>query len=410
MENLLFGRKELNYEDLLVDRNDHPETPLDAEEIPEIREEEMKEQARIRFIELIKTGELLAELEKIMPPAECKKAAHVLSSADIGPKVKFVLLKAELVSFIVPLMEKPDPENAFAWYIKGAALADLEKHEEAIACYDTAIRMDPRNAEVWNSEGVSLEILGRYEQAVKCHDKAIEINPRNADAWSNKGVALMGLKKYKEAVECYDRATEIDPKFTEAWGGKGLALGHLGRYRDAIKCEDKALEICPTLEPAKRVKETCMKKLIAELVEVLNHKDKDVRYRAAEVLGMIGSDAKGAVPALIETLKDRDKKMRSHAAQALGNISPAAIPALHRVSEEDKDEGVRRHAREAVVKLLITDAKGKKESSGRLGAVLNAIAEQDEVQREAAEIQKMTRKGVIGIVSTLVKNLLKENL
>src|SRR5262245_6283433 len=70
---------------------------------------------------------------------------------------------------------------------------------------------------------------------------------------------------------------------------------------------------------------------VPELIEALKDDDWQVRNQAAEVLGVIGPDAKAAVPALIDVLQEEDKYFRSHGAVALGKIgreARAAVPAL----------------------------------------------------------------------------------
>jgi HEAT repeat protein len=80
-----------------------------------------------------------------------------------------------------------------------------------------------------------------------------------------------------------------------------------------------------------------------------------VRAIAAEALGRIGPEAKGAVPALTKLLDDKVKEVRLASASALGNMGPAALPAttaLKKIAEEiDEDQEVRQAATDALQKL-----------------------------------------------------------
>jgi HEAT repeat protein len=81
--------------------------------------------------------------------------------------------------------------------------------------------------------------------------------------------------------------------------------------------------------------------------ELLRHERKDVRVKAAWVLGTMG--ASDGVPALIQALKDRDTEVRMQAAWALGMIrSESALPALE---ELRKDEEMRQVAEEAIRRI-----------------------------------------------------------
>ena len=75
------------------------------------------------------------------------------------------------------------------------------------------------------------------------------------------------------------------------------------------------------------------------LVEGLHDKDSNVRYRAAENLGKLGSKANAAVVrALVAALDDNDGSVRVRAQMSLGMLGPVAkgaAPALaKRIAEE----------------------------------------------------------------------------
>ncbi len=62
-------------------------------------------------------------------------------------------------------------------------------------------------------KGLALYNLRKYNEAMESYDRAIKIDPNNAYAWYNKGNALYALGKYNEAMESYDRAIKIDPNY-----------------------------------------------------------------------------------------------------------------------------------------------------------------------------------------------------
>ena len=71
--------------------------------------------------------------------------------------------------------EKGDTKFLVGWVDKGSVLAKQERHKEAIACFDTAIKIDPEDSQVFFCKGNSLKKLGRNGEAEQCFDKAEEL-------------------------------------------------------------------------------------------------------------------------------------------------------------------------------------------------------------------------------------------
>jgi Flp pilus assembly protein TadD len=54
---------------------------------------------------------------------------------------------------------------------------------------------------------------GEYQNAVECFNRALKLDPENPEIWHTKGNALLKLGEDHEAQECYDKALELDPNF-----------------------------------------------------------------------------------------------------------------------------------------------------------------------------------------------------
>ena len=65
-------------------------------------------------------------------------------------------------------------------------LAKVERHKEAVQCYDMAMKSNDYEREALTWKGVSLAKLERYEEAIKCYDVAIEIEPDSAFTYSTR--------------------------------------------------------------------------------------------------------------------------------------------------------------------------------------------------------------------------------
>ena len=74
-------------------------------------------------------------------------------------------------------------------------------------------------------KGLAVDDLERHIEAIQCYNTALQIDPNLALAWDNKTWALCNLEKYDESIQCSDKAIQIDPNFASAWHRKGCTLG-----------------------------------------------------------------------------------------------------------------------------------------------------------------------------------------
>jgi superkiller protein 3 len=55
----------------------------------------------------------------------------------------------------------------------------MQRFDESLASLDKAIEFNSENAEAWNDKGVILRRLERNEEALDCFQRAIKLDPSN---------------------------------------------------------------------------------------------------------------------------------------------------------------------------------------------------------------------------------------
>ncbi len=114
---------------------------------------------------------------------------------------------------------KLKPEDHEVWNAKGNILSELERTEEALACYEKALELcleETPDANMWNRKGNALMELERFEEALGCYEEALKLENNNDTFVCNKGVAFLELNHFDSAIECFRRALVINPKNEDA--------------------------------------------------------------------------------------------------------------------------------------------------------------------------------------------------
>jgi tetratricopeptide (TPR) repeat protein len=160
-----------------------------------------------------------------------------------------VLFTSEALSKEFPSRSKLESESTNvqlggieSYARQASADVDGQHYQEAIDLYRLSVQIQPDNAYAWYGLGDALANLGRYEEALVTFDRAVALNPTYCEAWIFRGVALIHLERYQDALDSCDRAVAIQPHNQEAWTFRGVALQRLGRYKDAYSSYNKATQ------------------------------------------------------------------------------------------------------------------------------------------------------------------------
>jgi tetratricopeptide (TPR) repeat protein len=131
-----------------------------------------------------------------------------------------------------------------------SALEEQEKHEEAAARYEMALRLDPGYAEAHNGLGFVLHEQGQFEEAKARYREAIRLQPDLASAHGNLGTVLEELNEFDAAQRCFREALRHDPNHAGAYAQ--LATMLRGKLPEADLAAMRQLLADPQLAEGKR--------------------------------------------------------------------------------------------------------------------------------------------------------------
>ncbi|MBE9097002.1 tetratricopeptide repeat protein [Tychonema sp. LEGE 07203] len=137
------------------------------------------------------------------------------------------------------------PNASFGWHNRAIALGKLGRSLEALNSFDRALEFNPCAASIWHNRGLTLIDMGLYDKAVQSFDRSLSLHPEVAGAWYNRGNALLELKLYHQALNSFDRAIEFNPDDAKTWYNRGLAANSMGLYKQAVASFGRSIALKP---------------------------------------------------------------------------------------------------------------------------------------------------------------------
>ena len=134
------------------------------------------------YLKMGKIDDALKCLDKSIEISPTARAWY-LRGIILGFKADY---QKSLEAFDRSLEIKP---SVSAWFGKGNTLNDMERDDEALVCYEQALKLDKKAAAVWYYHGLLLDEMNRYEEAKVSFKKASALNYKKADE------ALEALRK-----------------------------------------------------------------------------------------------------------------------------------------------------------------------------------------------------------------------
>ena len=167
---------------------------------------------------------------------------------SLGYAIPSNYLKALLKS--VRTHEKPLAEwreepliRAYAIVSQGDERMASGDTKDAIAAYDTAIRLKPDFAAAYARRAEAKYNSGDYKGMAKDFDASIRLGRDYATAYANRSVAKRNLRDYKGAIKDCETAIRLDPENAEAYFNRGNARADSGDHKIAIEDYNTAIRL-----------------------------------------------------------------------------------------------------------------------------------------------------------------------
>lgn len=153
------------------------------------------------------------------------------------------------------------PQDGETRFQLGLVLTRLDRPDEAIEQFETALRLEPDSVPALNGLGLALARKGQYREAIREYGRALKLMPDSSETHMNLGMALNALGEPEAARQHFRRA--LDRKFhnAEALVTLGKMCFSEGWVSEAITNFTDALR----LDPAEATAHFCLGGALASL-------------------------------------------------------------------------------------------------------------------------------------------------
>lgn len=138
------------------------------------------------------------------------------------------------------------PGDERAMNLRGDYHFGRQEYDEALACYEKAIRINPEFSQPYNQFGYVYRFQGRFEEAEKAFKKYIELIPDEPNPFDSYAELLMKLGRFKESIEVYKKALALDSHFIASYIGIGHNFMLLDRPDEARSWFRRMREVART--------------------------------------------------------------------------------------------------------------------------------------------------------------------
>jgi Flp pilus assembly protein TadD len=168
--------------------------------------------------------------------------AAALVAESIAASAQAPNLSASALSLPTPVVSEPQFQPTPVE--EGDLLMAHQRYQAAIEMYKKAPRDSP---DAWNKMGVAYQLMFNTEEAMRCYQKALKLNPKSASAMNNLGAVYVTLKNYSAAERSYRKAMKLDPKTAIFHKNLGTALLADHKYKKGWDAYKAALDLDPAI-------------------------------------------------------------------------------------------------------------------------------------------------------------------
>ena len=111
---------------------------------------------------------------------------------------------------------KSEPNDPAGWHFKGGLLLMMRRLTQSITCFDKVLTLD-KSTNALMGKGICLKELNRHKEALVCFQAEAVRDPHNPETYFNLGLCLFKLGRLDEALEHHEKVISLVDNHSHAW-------------------------------------------------------------------------------------------------------------------------------------------------------------------------------------------------
>ena len=190
----------------------------------------------------------------IVPGTRFRERAANSSVGMIIAKIIADTLPANLALQRLAQFDGRLPGKYYLQFYMGQIHLNQERHENAIACFNEALRHNPPDedlASVYTYLGLCYKEMEQYDAARQALEKGHGVDPERTDTLNLLGFCLYKTRAHEQAIACFEKLVALDPSSAIDYANIASNYRAMGQRAKAIEYYKLALALDSSIEFAR---------------------------------------------------------------------------------------------------------------------------------------------------------------
>jgi tetratricopeptide (TPR) repeat protein len=131
------------------------------------------------------------------------------------------------------------------FFNRGNIYFDMNQDSLALKDYNMSLSIKPDYAPTYDNRGALYAKEGRNDIAIADLNKALSLDPNYKQSYKNRAVTYMNMQHYEDAINDFTKFLKYEPKNADIYSSIGVCYQYLGKYDLSLEPFNKAIDINP---------------------------------------------------------------------------------------------------------------------------------------------------------------------